>query len=99
MTSALTKVGSSQGGPGGGGPGGGGPGGGPKASSTSSYTFPAGEYTLTGENINIAFVNDFSYSKFCVYSSSLVSNQTYTLARGGSTVKSWSQSSNSVTIS
>lgn len=85
----------------GGGPGGGGPGGGGHWDSraSSSYTFPAGKYTLKGENIDIAFVNDFGYSKFCIYSSSLVSNQTYTLAREDSTVKSWTQSSNSVTIS
>ncbi len=89
-----------QGGPGGGGPGGGGPGGGPRATSYSqSYTFPAGNYSLKGENIDISFINDYGYSKFCIYSSNVVSNATYTLSRESATVKSWTQSSKSVTIS
>ena len=89
------------GGPGGGGPGGGGPGGGgPRAGSSSqSYTFPAGKYSLKGENVDISFINDFGYSKFCIYSSNVVSNATYTLSRESSTIKSWTQSSKSVTIS
>lgn len=89
----------------GGGPGGGGwkaPGGGPGgggSSSTSSYNFQAGEYTLTGTDISISFTNDFSYTKFCVYSSALASGATYTLSRPESAVVSWTQSSNNVTIS
>ena len=90
------------GGPGGGGPGGGpGGGGGPRASSSGSqsYTFPAGKYSLKGEKVDISFINDFGYSKFCIYSSNVVNNATYTLSRENSTVKSWTQSSKSVTIS
>jgi len=87
------------GGGGGNPPGGGGGGGGWRASSSSSYAFPAGEYSLSGTNINISFVNDYAYSKFCVYSSKLSSGATYTLSRSDSTVKSWTQSSSSVTIS
>lgn len=85
------------GGPGGGGPGGGGPRAG--SSNSQSYTFPAGKYSLKGENVDISFINDFGYSKFCIYSSNVVSNATYTLSRENSTVKSWTQSSKSVTIS
>lgn len=80
---------------GGGFPGGGGPG----HRATSSYTFEAGNYALSGEGINISFTNDYSYTKFCIYSSHLASSQTYTLSRGGTTLKTWTQSSNSVTIS
>ena len=87
------------GGGGGGNPPGGGGGGGWRATSNSSYAFPAGEYNLSGTNVNISFVNDYAYSKFCVYSSSLASGATYTLSRSDSTVKSWTQSSNTVTIS
>ena len=97
-----SNSGNQGGGPGGGGPGGGGPGGGgPRASSSSSssYTFPAGVYTLKGTQVDISFTNDFGYSKFCIYSSNVVSGATYTLSRADSTVKSWTQSSQSVTIS
>ena len=89
------------GGGGSGGPGGGAPGapGGGGSSSTSSYNFQAGKYTLSGTDIEISFTNDYSYSKFCVYSTSLVSGATYTLSRGESSVVSWTQSSSSVTIS
>jgi len=94
---------SGNGGGGGQPPGGGGgnpPGGGHRAAtSPGSYTFPAGNYTLKGENIDLSFANDYGYEKFCIYSSSLVSSKTYTLARSNTTVKSWTQSSNSVTIS
>ena len=89
----------------GGGPGGGpggGSGGGHRAypsTSSSSYSFQAGEYKLSGENIEISFTNDYSYSKFCVYSSSFSEGATYTLSRGESSVLSWTQSSNKVTIS
>ena len=79
-------------------PGGGGgfPGGG---GSSSKYSFQAGEYTLTGDGLDISFTNDYAYGNFLIYSSSLVSNATYTLSRANSTVLSWTQSSKSVTIS
>ena len=85
----------------GGGPGGGG--GGHHwseyaSSYSSSYSFQAGKYTLSGTDVNISFTNDYSYTKFCVYSSSIASGATYTLSRDGSSVVSWTQSSNSVTI-
>ena len=78
--------------------GGGRPGQGGQSTSTNG-TISAGEYTLTGDGINITFINDYSYSSFLIYSSSLIKNSTYTLARSGDTVYSWTQSSNSVTIS
>lgn len=85
---------SSQGGPGGhGGPGGWAYGG------SSSVSLQAGNYTLSGTNVNISFVNDYAYGSFLIYSSSLTSGSTYTLSRNNSTVLSWSQSSSSVTIS
>ena len=67
--------------------------------SSSSGTFEAGSYKLSGSNVDIEFVNTYSYSKFCVYSSSFASSQTYSLSKGGSVLKSWTQSSSSVTIS
>ena len=77
------------------------PGGGtPKfASNITSASISGGEYTLTGTNIDISFVNDYSYSSFLIYSSLLQTGSTYTLSRSGSTIYSWSQSSSSVTIS
>lgn len=71
----------------------------PSASTSSSYSFAAGEYVLSGTDVSISFTNDYAYSKFCVYSSSIASGATYTLSRGGSGVVSWTQSSKSVTIS
>lgn len=96
-TNNATSGGGQGGGPGG--PGGGGPGGGGRASSSSSYAFPGGEYNLSGTSVNISFTNDYAYSNFLIYSSSLTSGATYTLTRSEATVKSWTQSSNSVTIS
>ena len=79
----------------GGGPGGhGGPG--FKASGTS---IASGNYTLSGLNLEVSFTNDYVYGSFQVYSSYLTSGKTYTLSRNGSTIYSWSQTSNSVTIS
>ena len=86
---------SSQGGPGG---WGGGPGGW-AYSGSSSVSLQAGNYTLSGTNVNISFINDYAYGSFLIYSSSLTSGSTYTLSRNNSSVLSWSQSSSSVTIS
>ena len=91
---AGTKISSSQGGPGGGGRGGQG-----GSNSSSSVTLSAGNYTLSGTNIDISFTNDYVYGSFLIYSSSLTTGSTYTLTRNNSTVLSWSQSSSSVTIS
>ena len=91
---AGTKSSSSQGGPGGGGRGGQG-----GSNSSSSVTLSAGNYTLSGTNIDISFTNDYVYGSFLIYSSSLTTGSTYTLTRNNSTVLSWSQSSSSVTIS
>lgn len=92
---AGTQRSSSQGGPGG---WGGGPGGW-AYSGSSSVSLQAGNYTLSGNNVNISFTNDYAYGSFLIYSSSLTSGSTYTLSRNGSSVLSWSQSSSSVTIS
>ena len=91
---AGTKSSSSQGGPHGGGPGGHG-----GTTSSSSVTLQAGNYTLSGTGIDISFTNDYVYGSFLIYSSSLSTGATYTLSRNDSTALSWSQSSNSVTIS
>lgn len=83
----------------GGGPGGG-PGHGPGGqTSSSSVTLSAGNYVLSGTNLEVSFTNDYVYGLFQVYSSYLASNGSYTLSRNGTTVLSWTQSSNSVTIS
>ena len=90
---ASTSSSNSQSGPGGRqGPGGGG-------TSSSSVSLQAGNYTLNGNGIDISFTNDYAYGSFLIYSSNLTTGSTYTLARNNSTVLSWSQSSNSVTIS
>ena len=75
----------------------GGPGGMRSSSSTSSLS--AGNYSLSGTNLDISFTNDYAYGSFQIYSSYLSSGSTYNLSRDGSTVLSWTQSSNSVTIS
>lgn len=84
----------------GGGPGGGhgGPGGG-QSSSSSSVTLSAGNYVLSGTGLEVSFTNDYVYGSFQIYSSYLTTGNSYTLSRNGSTVLSWTQSSNSVTIS
>lgn len=66
---------------------------------SSSYSFQAGSYTLTGGNLNISFTNDYNYGSFMIYSSNLATGNTYTLSRGTTSVLSWNQSSSSVTIS
>lgn len=86
---ASTSSSNSQGGPGG--PG--------RSSSSSSVSLQAGNYTLSGTGIDISFTNDYAYGSFLIYSSSLTTGSTYTLARNNSTVLSWNQSSSSVTIS
>ena len=67
--------------------------------SSSSSSLAAGNYTLSGNGIEVSFTNDYVYSSFQIYSSSLVTGSSYTLSRGGNTVYSWTQSSTSVTIS
>lgn len=78
---------------------GGGPGGAPGWRASSSISFASGNYTLSGTNLDISFTNEYDYSSFQIYSSYLNSGSTYTLSRNGSTLLSWSQSANSVTIS
>ena len=83
---------------GGGGFGGGHFGGG-GGQSSSSKSLSAGNYVLSGTNLEVSFTNDYSYGSFLVYSSYLTTGETYSLSRNGSTVYSWNQTSNSVTIS
>lgn len=52
-----------------------------------------------GDGLSMSFTNDYIYGNFLIYSSSLMSGGTYTLAREGTSVLSWTQSSSSVTIS
>ena len=89
---AGTAQSNNQGGPGGGHGGFGG-------ATSSSVSLQAGNYTLSGTGIDISFTNDYAYGSFLIYSSSLTTGSTYTLARNNSTVLSWNQSSSSVTIS
>ena len=77
-----------------GGPGGGGH---PYAPATGAM-LSAGIYTLTGGEITKTFENDLEYSNFIIYSNELVLNESYTLSKDGSAVLSWTQTSNSVTI-
>ena len=86
----------SQGGPGG--PGGGGPGGHRADTTSTSYSFAAGDYVLSGSGIEISFTNNFSYSGFMIYSSLLTNGGTYSLATNGTKLLSWTQSSSNVTI-
>ncbi len=67
--------------------------------SSSSSKLNAGKYVLSGTGLNISFTNDYVYGSFQVYSSSLSSGGSYTLALDENNIYSWSQSSNSVTIS
>ncbi|MCR4911598.1 MAG: carbohydrate-binding domain-containing protein [Bacilli bacterium] len=67
--------------------------------SSSSVTLSAGNYVLSGTGLEVSFTNDYVYGSFQIYSSLLTTGSTYTLSRGDSTVLSWTQSSNSVTIS
>ena len=95
LFAGTTSAGSSMGGFGGGRPGQPGQ----QSSSSSSKTFSAGEYTLSGNGLDVSFTNDYIYGSFMIYSTSLSTGNTYTLSRNNSTVLSWTQSSTSVTIS
>lgn len=77
----------------------GGPGGFKQTFAASSTTLSAGNYALSGTGIDISFTNDYVYGSFQIYSSYLTTGSSYTFSRNGSTVLSWTQSSNSVTIS
>ena len=70
-----------------------------QSGSSSSSTLAAGTYTLSGSGLEVSFTNDYQYSSFLIYSANLATNSSYTLKRGTTTVYSWTQSSNSVTIS
>lgn len=96
---AVTNY-TAQGGPGGpgGGHGGGGPGGHRADTTSTSYSFAAGDYVLSGSGIEISFTNNFSYSGFMIYSSLLTNGGTYSLTTNGTKVLSWTQSSSNVTI-
>ena len=82
-----------------GGFGGGGRPGQQQSGTSSSGTLAAGTYTLSGNGLEVSFTNDYQYSSFQIYSANLATGSTYTLTRGTTTVYSWTQSSNSVTIS
>ncbi|MCR4911080.1 MAG: carbohydrate-binding domain-containing protein [Bacilli bacterium] len=78
---------------------GGGPGWRAYGNTSSSISLAAGNYTLSGTGLEVSFTNDYIYGSFQIYSSSLTTGSTYTLSRSGTAVLSWTQSSNSVTIS
>ena len=93
-TSSVLKAattGTNQGGPGGGRPG-------PGGRFATTYTFNAGNYTISGTDLNLSFTNNYTYGSFIIYSSSLLTNNTYTLAANGSAILTWTQSSSNVTI-
>ena len=92
LFAGTTTAGQSGGFPG----GGGGPG---HRATSSSVNLQAGKYTLSGNGLDISFTNDYIYGSFMIYSSSLTTGSSYTLARESTSVLSWTQSSNSVTIS
>ena len=71
---------------------------GPRAYSSSS-SLAAGNYVLLGTGLEVSFTNDYVYGSFLVYSSYLTTGGSYTLSLNGTTLYSWTQSSNSVTIS
>lgn len=66
---------------------------------SSSTTFAAGTYTLSGGNFSKTWVNSYSYSAFLIYSNEMSTGTTYTLKNGSSTVLSWTQNSSSQQIS
>ena len=70
-----------------------------QSGTSSSGTLAAGTYTLSGSGLEVSFTNDYQYSSFLIYSANLATGSTYTLTRGTTTIYSWTQSSNSVTIS
>ena len=81
----------------GGGPGGpGGPGGG--GHPAVSYLFQPGVYVLSGGDITKTFENEYNYITSLVYSNEIVKGESYTLAKDGSTLLSWTQSSQSQKI-
>ncbi|MBP5217077.1 MAG: carbohydrate-binding domain-containing protein [Bacilli bacterium] len=77
----------------------GGRGGNPGGQTSGSSSLQSGNYVLSGTNLEVSFVNDYAYGSFLVYSSYLTNGATYTLSRNGSTIYSWNQTANSVTIS
>ena len=97
---AITSNASGQGGrPG---PGGGGPRPGRAYEDQEFLTatsFSAGNYVLSGQGLSIAFLNNYQYATFIVYSSNISLNNEYTLTYNGTTVLSWTQTSNTTTIS
>ena len=97
-TSGAASTGD-MGGFGGGGFGGGGRPGQQQSGTSSSGTLAAGTYTLSGNGLEVSFTNEYQYSSFQIYSANLATGSTYTLTRGTTTIYSWTQSSNSVTIS
>ena len=97
ISSVIKYAGTSSSNQGMGGPGGGRQGRG--GQSSSSISLEAGNYKLSGNDLEINFTNDFNYGSFQIYSSLLSTNNTYSLTKEGTTVLSWTQSSNSVTIS
>ena len=74
-------------------PGGGGGG------TTTGKNLSAGNYVLSGDNVSISFTNDYQYGSFTIYSDALTSGSTYTLTCNNTTMLSWTQSSNSTSIS
>ena len=101
VTSNVLKAsttGTNQGGFNPGGPGGPGGPGRPWEVFATSYTFNAGNYIITGADLNLSFTNNYTYGSFLIYSSELLTNNTYTLAANGSAILSWTQSSSTVSI-
>lgn len=58
----------------------------------------ASEYTLSGDEINLSFINDYVYCSFIFYSANLATNSKYILTSNNQAVIEWTQSSSSITI-
>lgn len=64
------------------------------------YTITAAEtYTLSGGDLSVTIVNEFSYASFLIYSDKLAIETSYSLASESSTILSWTQTSSSQKIS
>lgn len=101
VLNAKTANATGQGGRPGGGGGGSRPG--PRAyegfTALTASSFAAGNYTLSGDGLNISFLNNYQYATFIIYSANLSLNKEYSLQFEGNAVLSWKQSSSAVTIS
>lgn len=60
--------------------------------------FALGNYSLAGQDLNLAFTNEYGYETFIIYSASLVTSSAYSLKLNNVDVLSWTQNSANVAI-